>query len=219
MAASCTPSPWWMLNGAAGHPVMVCRRELLLAGLASLAIGTMMTSASEVEAAVATRPATWAKDVELDGVPNLHQVAPGFYRSAQPSAEGFANLSQKLGVKSIVSLRAFHPDDVLAGGHHLMLTRIPIHTWHIEEEDVVKALRAVLRARKQGPVLLHCQHGADRTGLISALYRIIVQGWSKKDALAEMRGGEFGYHAVWGNIPRYLKTADINALKAAVYAP
>lgn len=194
------------------------RRVALQWGFASLTIGMMMTSTSEIAAAPAPRPATWAEAVELEGVPNLHRVTPSFYRSAQPTEEGFANLSHELGVKSIVSLRAFHADDVLAGGNHLMLTRIPIHTWNIEEEDVVKALRAVLQAQKHGPVLLHCQHGSDRTGLISALYRVIVQGWSKADALAEMRGGEFGYHAVWGNIPRYLKTADIPALKAAVQA-
>jgi protein tyrosine/serine phosphatase len=177
-----------------------------------------MTSTSEIAAAAAQGPARWAEAVELDGVPNLHRVTPSFYRSAQPNEEGFANLRRRLGVRSIVSLRAFHADDVLAGGNHLMLTRIPIHTWNIEDEDVVKALRAVLQAQRLGPVLLHCQHGSDRTGLISALYRVIVQGWSKDDALAEMQGGEFGYHAVWGNIPRYLKTADIPALKAAVHA-
>ncbi|WP_413992646.1 dual specificity protein phosphatase family protein [Labrys okinawensis] len=187
-------------------------------GFASLTIGMMMTSTSEIAVPPAPRPATWAEAVELEGVPNLHRVTPRFYRSAQPTEEGFANLSQDLGVKSIVSLRAFHADDVLAGGNHLMLTRIPIHTWNIEDQDVVRALRTVLHAQEHGPVLLHCQHGSDRTGLISALYRIIVEGWSRDDALAEMRGGEFGYHAVWGNIPRYLKTADIPALKAAVHA-
>ncbi|WP_448148557.1 fused DSP-PTPase phosphatase/NAD kinase-like protein [Labrys miyagiensis] len=175
-----------------------------------------MTSTPQI-AAAAPRPAQWAETMELEGVPNLHRVTPRFYRSAQPTEEGFANL-HNLGVKSVVSLRAFHADDVLAGGNHLILTRIPIHTWNIEDDEVIGALRALVQAQKHGPVLLHCQHGADRTGLISALYRVIFQGWSKSDALAEMRGGEFGYHAVWGNIPRYLKTADIPVLKAAVHA-
>ena len=78
------------------------------------------------------------------------------------------------------------------------------------------ALRAVRKAQALGPVLLHCQHGADRTGLISALHRVIFESWSKADALAEMRQGDFGYHAVWGNIPTYLKKVDIAALKSAV---
>ena len=34
------------------------------------------------------RPGKWAVPVTLAGVPNLHKVADGLYRSAQPTAEG-----------------------------------------------------------------------------------------------------------------------------------
>ncbi|MDQ0394656.1 tyrosine-protein phosphatase [Labrys monachus] len=78
------------------------------------------------------------------------------------------------------------------------------------------ALRAIRRHRSRGPVLLHCQHGADRTGLVCALYRILDENWSKADALAEMKRGDYGYHAVWGNIPTYLRKADIAMLRAAI---
>ena len=93
-----------MKPGEPGTPLS--RRMALGFGLASLTIGIMMTSTSEIAAAPAPRPATWAEAVELEGVPNLHRVTPSFYRSAQPTEEGFANLSHDLGVKSIVSLRA-----------------------------------------------------------------------------------------------------------------
>ena len=96
---------------------------------------------------------------------------------------------------------------------------IKIHTWHIEREDVVGALRTLRRAEKDGPVLLHCQHGADRTGLITALYRIAYEGWSKPAALEEMQKGQFGYHAVWGNIPRYIQKANIERLRREVGVP
>ncbi|HEX7917405.1 hypothetical protein [Rudaea sp.] len=52
-------------------------------------------------------------------------------------------------------------------------------------------------------MLIHCWHGADRTGVVCAAYRMVVQGWSKADARAEMFDGGFGYHAVWRNIPAY----------------
>ena len=195
------------------------RRDMLWIGTACATFGILMASAPETAAAsvaASQRPDRWARAVELAGVPNLHRVTPRFYRSAQPTREGFASLSRQLGVRSVVSLRRFHADDVLAGGQNLLLTRIPMNTWHIEREDVVAALRAVRKAQALGPVLLHCQHGADRTGLISALHRVIFESWSKADALAEMRQGDFGYHAVWGNIPTCLKKVDIVALKSAV---
>ena len=164
------------------------------------------------------RPAEWAQPVKVDGAPNLNRVTANFYRSAQPTAEGFQALAKDPGIKTVISLRAFHSDKDLIAGTGLTLVRVPMNAWHIETEDVVAALAAIHKAETNGGVLLHCQHGADRTGLITALYRVMYQGWTKQAALAEMKEGEFGYHAVWGNIPRYLRKAGIPELTRMVEA-
>lgn len=91
-----------------------------------------------------------------------------------------------------------------------------MNTWHIEDEDIIAALRAIRNAEKLGPVLLHCQHGADRTGVVTAMYRIVFQKWSKEKALDELQSGGFGYHAIWANIPRYLRTVDVDKIRHAV---
>jgi protein tyrosine/serine phosphatase len=165
------------------------------------------------------RPPTWAVPVALDGAPNLHRVEEKFFRSAQPDAQGFKGLSTTHGVRTVVSLRAFNSDEALARGLDLKLVRVRINTWNIEREDVVTALQNLRRASREAPVLLHCQHGADRTGMISALYRILYQGWSKTAALDEMQNGMFGYHAVWGNIPRFIRRVDIEGLRRDVAVP
>ena len=36
---------------------------------------------------------------------------------------------------------------------------------------------------------MHCYHGADRTGLVVAMYRVIYQGWSFDAARSEMIDG------------------------------
>jgi protein tyrosine/serine phosphatase len=117
-----------------------------------------------------------------------------------------------------VSLRAFHSDAKLAKSTDLRLVSVPINTWNIKSTDVVRALAEIRRAEASGPVLLHCLHGADRTGLVTAMYRMIYQGWTKADAETEMRQGNFGYHAVWGNIPRFIANADLADLKRQVDA-
>jgi protein tyrosine/serine phosphatase len=41
------------------------------------------------------------------------------------------------------------------------------------------------------PVLVHCQHGQDRTGLVIAAYRVRIMGWSKDQSMNEALA--FGY--------------------------
>jgi hypothetical protein len=189
-------------------------RRLLLAALLMLALSSANGAAQT--AADPARPAEWARPIDVAGVPNLHRVGGNFYRSAQPDAGGFNALAKQYGVRTVISLRAFNSDEPLTRGLNLRLARFAIHTWHIEREDVVGALRTLRQAASKEPVLLHCQHGADRTGLIAALYRIVYEGWSKPAALAEMLNGKFGYHAVWGNIPRFIRNVDVNQLKRDV---
>jgi protein tyrosine/serine phosphatase len=169
-------------------------------------------------ATAASRPANWAQPVTVAGVPNLNRVTPTFYRSAQPLKAGFPNIGPGTGIKTVVSLRAFHSDAKLAKSTDLRLVSVPINTWKIKTKDVVQALAEIRRAEASGPVLLHCLHGADRTGLVTAMYRIVYQGWSKADAETEMRQGSYGYHAVWGNIPRFIANADPADIKRRVDA-
>ena len=165
------------------------------------------------------RSPTWATKVaDVLEVPNLYLVAPNFYRSAQPTSEGFTALVNRKGLRTVISLRAFHSDQPITHGLGLRLFDFQMHTWHIEREDVVGALRALRSAIRQGPTLLHCEHGADRTGLVTALYRIVYQGWSKDAALDEMEHGDFGFHDIWINIPLFIRGINVDELKRAVGA-
>jgi protein tyrosine/serine phosphatase len=192
----------------------------LLAAMLTIGMASMPgASVAQTKASAATvRPINWGVPVPLEGAPNLHRITPDFYRSAQPLKAGFPSLERQVGIKTVVSLRAFHSDKKLAAGTGIKLISIPINTWNIEREDLVRALAEIEIARKKGPVLLHCQHGADRTGLVSALYRMLYEGWTREAALDEMRNGKFGYHAVWGNIPRFIEKVDVEALRRDVAA-
>jgi protein tyrosine/serine phosphatase len=167
----------------------------------------------------AGRSLAWAQPLMVKGAPNLYKVDENFYRSAQPSRSGFEALALDPGVKTAINLRAFHRDDKLVKGLDITLVRIPFRTWHIHVDDVAAALKAIRSGRERGPVLLHCQHGADRTGLITALYRTLYQGWPKEDALKEMKQGDFGYHRMWTNISAFLTNADIAFLRQMVEKP
>jgi protein tyrosine/serine phosphatase len=147
----------------------------------------------------------------VKGVPNLHKVSDSLYRSAQPSAEGIANL-KTTGIGTVVNLRSFHSDRDEVANTGLAYEHIYMKTWHPEEEDTVRFLQIVTNP-KRTPVLVHCQHGADRTGTMCALYRIAVQGWSKQEAIAEMMQGGFGFHGIWDNLIRWINALDIEGIK------
>jgi protein tyrosine phosphatase (PTP) superfamily phosphohydrolase (DUF442 family) len=157
------------------------------------------------------RPASWAQPIELEGVPNLHRVSAGLYRSAQPTALGMRNL-RKLRIKTVVNLRAFHSDRDEIGDAALGYEHIYMKTWHPEREDVVRFLRIVTDPSR-APFLVHCQHGADRTGAMVAWYRIAVQGWTKQEAIREMTEGGFGFHAVWENLPDWIEELDVDSIR------
>jgi len=173
---------------------------------------------AEERAALSARPADWARPIAKKGVPNLHKVSDTLYRSAQPTAEGMKNL-KAMGIKTVVSLRAFHSDRDEIGQTGLAYEHIPVISWDAEEDEVVRFLRIVTDATK-APVLVHCQHGADRTGTMCAVYRIAVQGWSKRQALQEMTEGGYGFHKVWQNLLRFVDRLDIEKIRreAAVKA-
>jgi protein tyrosine/serine phosphatase len=73
--------------------------------------------------------------------------------------------------------------------------------------------RLIVTNPKRTPVLVHCQHGADRTGTMCALYRVAVQNWKKEEALREMTQGGFGFHEIWENLPVWFEKLDIKAIK------
>ena len=163
------------------------------------------------------RPASWAQPIQLAGVSNLHKVSSNLYRSAQPTAQGMGQLKQ-LGIQTIVNLRSFHSDRDAIGQTGLAYDHIYMKAWHPEEEDVIRFLQIVTNP-KRTPVLVHCQHGADRTGSMVALYRIAVQGWTKEAAIREMTQGGFGYHEIWINLPPWIRDMDITALRRKAGIP
>lgn len=157
------------------------------------------------------RPAQWAKPLARPGLPNLHQVSATLYRGAQPTAEGFASL-QAMGVRTVVNLRAFHTNRKLMAGTSLEYRHIYFQSWHACTKEVAEFLR-LAGDSAAGPIFVHCKHGADRTGMMVAMYRIVIQGWSKQEAIAELAHGGFGHHPELSFIIGYIQEADIDDLR------
>jgi len=122
------------------------------------------------------------------------------------------------GIKTILNLRQYHSDTSEAEGTKLVLEHIRMSAGEIKDDDMVRALRIILNSPQ--PVLVHCWHGSDRTGTVIAMYRMVVQRWDKKDALAELGKEEYGHHEKWyPNIRKYLNDVDVEKIREEVMMP
>ena len=139
----------------------------------------------------------------MPGVGSFYKITDYLYRSEQPTEEGMKNLG-KMGIKTIINLRVFHSDLDKIKKTGLLIEEVSVKPWHIEDEDVIRVLR-IIKKREKGPFLMHCWRGADRLGVMVAMFRIVEQGWTKDEAIEEMVKGGYGFHAKWRNIIEYVK--------------
>jgi len=161
--------------------------------------------------APAERTASWAQPLTATGTSNFYKVSDSLYRSAQPTTVGFRSLKD-LGIVTVVNLRSFNSDRKEIASTGLAYEHIYMKAWHPERKEAVRFLQIVTDP-KRTPVLVHCQHGSDRTGAMTAIYRIVVQGWSKEGAVKEMTSEDFGFHRDWSNLPTWIRDLDVESVR------
>lgn len=148
------------------------------------------------------------------GIKNCYRLNDSIYRSAQPGATARAALGQ-LNIKAVLNLRSSHRDPDFGRSTVIQHYRVPMRAKEIQDAEIIKALRIIRESPK--PLLVHCRYGADRTGLVIALYRVIFCEWSKQEAIEEMEKGGYHFHTRYDNIPAYIQQADITALRKAIF--
>jgi protein tyrosine phosphatase (PTP) superfamily phosphohydrolase (DUF442 family) len=128
---------------------------------------------------------------ELPLLLNFGQLNERVCRGAQPGKIGF-QLLKGMGVDTVINLRVEAPGEeaqVRALGmdyHYFPMDPIGAPT----HEQTLAFLREVTNPR-HGRVFFHCYHGADRTGVLAACYRVAHDGWSLTEAAAEMDKHKF----------------------------
>jgi protein tyrosine/serine phosphatase len=155
--------------------------------------------------AVATPPPMAERIDPGPGVENVGRVAPGIYRGSRPTTQGLDTL-KKLGIKTIVNLRHYHGALEATGCRERGIDYLRIVTASSSQprdEDVRRFLEIVTDPARQ-PVYFHCWRGKDRTGVMAAAYRMVVEGWTLDAALAEMDA--FGFYKGWRDLRAYTES-------------
>jgi len=121
---------------------------------------------------------------------NYKQIDTWLSRSAQPVMENLEWLREQ-GVTDIINLRNMSKDNFDEGKFvkELGMTyhSIPSVTKFIKNENAKEILDVIeLVKRKGGKVHLHCDHGSDRTGIISYIYERLHNIGTPKDNVEEL---------------------------------
>jgi len=144
------------------------------------------------------------------GIRNFAKVSDTLYRGGQPDVEGYFRL-MKMGIRTVISLRTLEADRRVVETLGLRYIHISFKTGHPEDEDVLEFLKAATDPVNQ-PVFVCCHWGADRTGMMVAVYRMVVQGWTREAALREMY--DMGYHPGWDDIREYVEHLDVERVRS-----
>jgi protein tyrosine/serine phosphatase len=131
---------------------------------------------------------------------NFHTVSGGkVYRSKQLSYNALSERIRENGIRSVVNLRGGNPGDEFYRDEMHACFEANIRHFDVPMSAVV--LPEPLRLRQlltvfdsaDYPVLVHCNHGADRTGLACTIYKIVYEGYSLDSALSECLSWKFGH--------------------------
>jgi len=121
---------------------------------------------------------------------NLHEVAPGMWRSNQPGPSR-VHAAAGMGIRTIINLRGPRDD----GGWRLeaeacaqagiTLLDFTARSRAAPDKAMLHAARELF-AEAELPAMMHCKSGADRAGLMAALFLLIVEKRPVREAAAQL---------------------------------
>jgi protein tyrosine/serine phosphatase len=135
-----------------------------------------------------------------EDLPNFHRINENLYRGGQPSAEGIKRLAE-LGIKTIINFRDarenVHREKQHAEANGLRFINLHLSNWFASKDEEIHAVLEVIRNPEHHPVFIHCKRGADRTGTVVAVYRMLFDGWTDEEANREAKHHGIGWWQVW----------------------
>src|SRR5690349_3384819 len=124
---------------------------------------------------------------------NFHTVENNkLYRSKTLSKEKLEHYIQKHNIRTILNLRAYSETDQwykdekeIANKYNIPLISIPLGFDGFPTQEQIKSILHVFETAEL-PLLVHCKAGADRTGLVSALWVLEKMKGNLEKALNEL---------------------------------
>jgi protein tyrosine/serine phosphatase len=153
-------------------------------------------------------------------IDNFAKVSAIYYRGAQPMGQDYSDLSQ-LGVKTVINLTSddAQPDEkAMVERNHMKYVGIPMTTRTAPTQAELEGFMAIVNDPAMQPVYVHCVGGRHRTGVMTAVYRMVDDGLSGADAFREMKQFKYGADFLHPEFKSFVERFDAKAFAAATAA-
>ena len=122
---------------------------------------------------------------------NSHEIAPGkMWRTYQPSPAHLERWAAK-GVKTVINLRGEKPtgqlflEEEACARLGMRLVNFRVYSREAPSKEILRGARALFDEIEY-PAIMHCKSGADRAGLMSALFLFFHEGVPLDEALDQL---------------------------------
>jgi len=197
-----------------GHAAILLA-TILASGIFSPAISARAETFTT--ASISTPPAV--VDVAPSLVPNFEKVSREIWRGGVPSDQALKALAHD-GAKTIVDLRM---DGSGVNKEGDCVKRLGMKYYHFPlgfnapEPDKLRGILAIMTNPANQPVFVHCRQGADRTGMLIGIYRMVWQGWTFPRTWDEMR--KHGFKPFLLTMKRQVENARSGEMRIATVVP
>jgi tyrosine-protein phosphatase SIW14 len=177
------------------------------------------TVSAPVPAAMSASPKSIPSEkLSLPGLPNSGKVTENLFRGAQPRKEGYPQL-KNLGINIVVDLHnsgaGMEAEKQIVESLGMRYVSMPASVINGPTDEQIAQFLKIVTSNPNDKIFVHCNLGADRTGVAIATFRMTQQRWSMDEAYNEMH--QFHFHTFLISMSHYVKRFPQNFAENPVF--
>ncbi len=177
---------------------MIATKNAWLKKFNGLSLVTLLTLSTSFSVIADSKHKTETNSAYPVSIENFGKVNDHYYRGAQPTQEEYRQLA-KLGIKTVIDLRQdvkeFAKSSAESSG--LQYINFPMNDKKYPQANTAQKFLEIANNPTNWPIYVHCAGGRHRTGVMTAAYRITVDGWDMARSYAEMK--QYDFYTAWGH--------------------